>query len=120
MTGFVLALGAGCGPAAPTLSGGKPVSHWLQALHAADPKERGEAAEELGRVGAADPSACPALVEALGDADARVRGKAILGLVECGPAAKTAVPALQSLKEHDPDPGVRDYAGKALIKIQGE
>ena len=113
-------LTAGCGPAAPTLAGGKPVSHWLEALHAADPKERGEAAEELGRVGPADPSACPALIAALQDPDARVRGKAVVGLVQCGPAAKAAAPALQGLQAHDPDPGVRDYAAKALKKIQGE
>jgi HEAT repeat protein len=119
LTGFVLLLAAGCGPAAPTLAGGKPVGHWLTALHDPDPKERREAADKLGNVGPADAAACPALVEALRDPDAQVRGKAILGLVKCGPAAKTAVPALQDLKEHDPDAGVRDYAGKALAKIQG-
>jgi HEAT repeat protein len=95
------------------------VSHWLQALHDPDAKERAEAAKKLGHVGPADPSACPALVEALADPDARVRGAAILGLLECGAAAKTAVPALQDLKEHDPDAGVRNYAGQALEKIQG-
>ncbi len=62
-----------------------PASRWLQALHAADPNERREAADKLGNV---------------------------------GPAAKTAVPALQDLREHDPDPGVRSYAGRALEKIQ--
>src|SRR5262245_25707142 len=113
LAGLALALALGCTPAAPTLAGGKPVAHWLRALHAADPAERREAAEKLGNVGPADPSACPALVEALGDADARVRGAAILGLVRCGPAAKAAVPALEGLKERDPDPGVRDYAGRA-------
>lgn len=115
----VMALAAGCGPAAPTLAGGKPVSHWVEALHAPDPKERREAADKLGNVGPADPAACPALVEALKDTDAQVRGKAIVGLTKCG-AARDAVAKLQELKEHDPDPGVRDYAGKALKKIQGE
>ncbi len=114
----VLALASGCGPAAPTLAGGKPVSHWLQALHAADANERREAAEKLGNVGPADPAACPALAEALRDPDARVRGAAILGLVRCGPSAKAAVPALQDLRDHDPDAGVRNYAGRALEKIQ--
>jgi HEAT repeat protein len=116
----MLTIGAGCGPAAPTLAGGKPVSHWVEALHGPDPKARREAADKLGNVGPADPAACPALVEALKDPDAQVRGKAILGLTKCGAAAKEAMPALQDLKERDPDPGVRDYAGKALKKIQGE
>jgi HEAT repeat protein len=115
----LLALAMGCSPAAPTLAGGKPVSHWLAALHAPDAKEREEAARKLGNVGSADAAACPALVEALSDPDARVRGAAILGLLECGTAAKTAVPTLQKLKEHDPDAGVRNYAGQALEKIQG-
>jgi HEAT repeat protein len=114
----ILALTSGCGPAAPTLAGGKPVSHWLRALHGADPKERREAADKLGNVGPTDPAVVPALVEALHDSDARVREAAILGLVRCGAAAKTAVPALQDLKAHDPDLVVRDYAGRALEKIQ--
>ena len=47
------------------MAGGKPVSHWLTALHAPDAKEREEAARKLGNVGPADAAACPALVEAL-------------------------------------------------------
>jgi HEAT repeat protein len=99
------------------LAGGKPVSHWLHALHNPDPMERKEAADKLGNVGPADPAACPALADALRDPDAGVRGAAILGLVRCGSAAKAAAPALEDLKEHDPDPGVRRYAGGALEKI---
>ncbi len=117
---LILALNAGCGPAPPTLAGGKPVAHWLTALHAPDPKERREAADKLGNVGPADAAACPALVEALRDPDAQVRGKSILGLTKCGAAAKSALPTLQDLKAHDPDAGVRDYAGKAIAKIQGQ
>ncbi len=113
-----LTLASGCVPAAPTLAGGKPVAHWLRALHDSDPRERATAADKLGNVGPADPAACPALAEALHDPDARVRGAAILGLLRCGPAAKAAVPALQELREHDPDSGVRNYAGRALEKIQ--
>ena len=110
---------AGCGPAAPTLSGGKSVSHWVDALRDADPKKREEAVEKLGNVGSADPASYPALAGALKDSSARVRGAAILGIVKIRPAAKAAVPALQELKDHDPDPGVRDYAAKALKNIAG-
>ena len=64
---LALIFAAGCGPAAPTLAGGKSASHWVDALHDADPKKREEAAEKLGNVGAADPAAYPALVGALKD-----------------------------------------------------
>jgi HEAT repeat protein len=117
-TVLALTVVLGCTPAAPTRAGGKPTAHWLRALHAADPRERREAADKLGNVGPADPSACPALAAALADSDAGVRAAAILGLVRCGPAAKSAVPALAGLKEHDPDPGVRDYAARALAALQ--
>jgi len=113
------ALTVGCGPAAPTLAGGKQVNHWVEASHDADPKKREEAVEKLGNVGSADPAAYPALTSALKDPNAKVRGAAILGIVRAGPAAKGAVPILQDLKDHDPDPGVRDYAAKALKKIAG-
>lgn len=112
-----LALAVGCGPPAPTLAGGKPVGHWVQALHDPDPKKREEAAEKLGNVGSADPAAYPALTGALNDPSARVRGAAILGLVKGGAAAKTAAPTLRQLEEHDPDPAVRTYAAKALKAI---
>ncbi len=113
------ALAAGCGPATPTLSGGKPVSHWVQTLNDADPKKREEAVEKLGNVGPADPAAYPALAGALKDPSPRVRGAAILGLARGGSAAKAAEPALQDLKEHDPDAGVRDYAARALKTLHG-
>lgn len=115
--GAALALAAGCGPAAPTLSGGKPASHWVQALADADPKKREQAAEKLGNVGSADPAAYPALTGALKDPSPRVRGAAILGLAKSGTAAKGVVSTLEGLKDHDPDPGVRDYAARAIKTI---
>jgi HEAT repeats len=114
---LALIFGAGCGPAAPTLAGGKSASHWVDALHDADPKKREEAVEKLGNVGAADPAAYPALVGALKDPSAQVRCAAVLALGKPGSAAKAAVPALEDLKEHDPDPGVRNYAAKALKNL---
>jgi HEAT repeat protein len=113
------AFALGCGPAAPTMAGGKPTSHWVDALRDPDPKKREEAVEKLGNVGSADPTAYPALVGALKDPSPRVRGAVVLALGKPGSAAKAAVPALQDLKEHDPDPGVRQYAAKALKNLTG-
>src|SRR5439155_16911918 len=82
------ALLGGCGKEQPMLAGGKPVSHWVQALQNPDPKVRKQAAFKLGNVGPADPTALPALIEALKDRDAGVRREAILALLKCGPAAR--------------------------------
>jgi HEAT repeat protein len=110
---------SGCGPSAPTQAGGKPVRHWVEALQSPDARLRREAAFKLGNVGAADPTALPALVGALKDRDATVRREAVLALLKLGPAAREAVPTLIDLREHDRDLKVRGYAAKALEKLQG-
>ena len=116
---IVVAIGlSGCGKTEPTLAGGKPVSFWVQALHDPDAKLRKKAAFKLGNVGPTDPTALPALIEALHDADAGVRAEAILALVKFGPAATAAVPTLAEVQRQDQDAKVREYAGKALAKLQ--
>jgi HEAT repeat protein len=107
----------GCGEGPPTMAGGKPVSHWTEALRDPSPKVRKEAAAKLGNVGPADPAALPALSAALNDPDAAVRREAIVALVKCGPAAREAAPALEQLRQHDRDAQVRMYAGRALEKL---
>jgi len=110
----------GCSQSPPTLSGGRPVSHWVEALRSSDAKSRKEAAFKLGNVGPTDPTALPALLGALKDRDAVVRREAILALLKFGPEAREAVPALTELREHDRDPKVRDYAARALEKLQSK
>src|SRR5262245_46715420 len=57
---------AGCGRSSvPLAVHGKPVAHWLQALHESDTKSRRKAVEALGNVGAADPAVIPALIATL-------------------------------------------------------
>jgi HEAT repeat protein len=107
----------GCSKSAPTLAGGKPIEAWVAALKDPDAKTRKTAAAKLGNVGPADPAAFPALHDALKDRDAGVRCEVILALVKFGPEVKDAVPALTQLRRHDPDARVRDYAAKALEKI---
>jgi HEAT repeat protein len=110
----------GCGQVPPTLSGGKPVMHWVEVLKTSpDARSRKEAAFKLGNVGPADPAAYPALVDALKDRDARVRCEVILALVKFGSVAQDAVPVLSELCERDRDPQVRSYAARARERIQG-
>src|SRR5438067_6313867 len=112
----LIALG-GCGPATPTLAGGKPVGYWLEALHGPDAKLRKTAVFKLGNVGPADAAVVPALTTALKDRDAGVRREAILALMKCGVDAREAIPTLTELQQHDRDAHVRVYAAKALRKL---
>jgi HEAT repeat protein len=100
------------------LAGGKPVSHWVQALTDADPRLRKTAAFKLGNVGAADPAVLPALCKALADPNAVVRREVIMAVVKCGAGAHEALPALEDLRQRDPDATVRDYAQRALEKME--
>jgi HEAT repeat protein len=115
---IVAVLPVGCGKARPTLAGGKPVGHWVTALADPDPKARRLAARKLGNVGPADPAALPALTAALRDSDAGVRREAVLALLKCGPAARDTAPTLADLRQRDPDPAVRDCAGRVLEKLR--
>jgi HEAT repeat protein len=108
----------GCGSGVPRdfQVSGKPIEHWLTAIHDADPKLRLKAVRALGNVGPHHPQAIPALTEALADADGNVRAQASLALLKSGPRAKSAVPALQAASQ-DSDPSVRKCAADALKKI---
>jgi HEAT repeat protein len=108
----------GCNKGQPPLAGGKPVSHWVQALDDPDPKVRKTAAAKLGNVGTADAAALPALIKALKDKDAIVRSEVILALVKFGPEARAACPALEEVQRNDANAKVRDYAAKALEKLR--
>jgi HEAT repeat protein len=117
LVGLIL-FASGCAKSEPLLSHGQPVSHWLEALKDPNPQARKKAVTALGHVGAADPSAIPAVIGAVKDPDPAVRAEAVLALLNIGPDAKDAVPALEDART-DSDPKVRDYAVKALERIQG-
>ena len=108
----------GCGQTQPTLSGGKPLEHWVQALKDPDARVRKEAASKLGNAGPANSAVLPALIAALRDSDPKVRCEVILALVKFDADAKEAVPILTELQKSDCDARVRTYAGEALEKIQ--
>jgi HEAT repeat protein len=111
-------LAAGCAKANPTLSGGHPVSHWVEALKSRDAKERQKAVAKLGNVGPSDAAVVPALLGALKDPAAEVRRETIVALVKCGADARSALPTLANLRQSDRDAKVRDYAGRAMSKLQ--
>jgi HEAT repeat protein len=108
----------GCGRREPVLSGGKPVSYWVEALRQPDAKLRKQAAVKLGNAGPANAAVLPALRNALRDRDAAVRCEAILALLKCGPAAGEALPELVALQREDRDPRVRSYATQTVEKLQ--
>jgi HEAT repeat protein len=108
----------GCGRATPTLAGGKPVSHWVEALQSPDSATRKYAVAKLGNVGPADAAAFPALLGALKDRDAAVRREAVLAVMKAGPQAEDAVPVLTELQQKDKDAKVRVDAGRALAAIR--
>jgi HEAT repeat protein len=112
--GFAALALAGCASnGGPTLAHGKPVEHWLQALHEPDAKVRKRAADVLGNVGAVDPAVVPALAVAVQDRDRNVREAAAVALLKMGPAARDATAAL-STASRDSDPRVRTVAVRAL------
>jgi HEAT repeat protein len=120
LTGAALALlVCGCANSPPTLAGGKPVTHWVEALRGPDAKARRKAADKLGNVGPADPAVLPALMAALRDADPGVRRAAVLALLKCGPAAREAAGALAELRQRDRDAQVRACAARALARVEG-
>src|SRR5690242_604638 len=110
---------SGCAKKQPlTTVGGKSVSHWVEATHGSDAKVRKQAVIKLGNFGPSDPAVYPALVQALGDTDARVRREAILSLVKLAPHSKDAIPSLIEVQKKDGDASVRDYATRALDRLQ--
>ncbi len=116
---IVLLVVFGCGRGAtPTLAGGKPVSHWVEAMQSSDATLRKEAVFKLGNVGPSDPTVLSTVVGALKDKDAAVRSEAILAIVKFGDEAREGLLALTELRDRDRDPKVRNYAAKALEKIK--
>jgi HEAT repeat protein len=104
----------GCHKTQPTMAGNK----WAEALRDPDARVRQKAAFTLGNIGSSDPAAFPALIGALNDAEAGVRCEAILALLKLGAKAKEARTVLANLCQNDPDPRVREYAARAIRRIE--
>jgi HEAT repeat protein len=104
----------GCNKTQPTMAGHK----WAEALRDPDAKVRQKAAFTLGNIGPSDAAALPALIGALNDAEAGVRCEVILAIIKFGSKAKEARSVLASLCENDPDSRVREYATRAIRRIE--
>ena len=109
---------AGCGDAQPPLTGGKPISYWVDASRSADAPVRKQAVFKLGNAGPVDPAVLPTLMAALADKEARVRREAVLALLKMGDDAKQAIPLLLDMRAKDRDPKTREFAAKALQKLR--
>ena len=115
----LIGLVGGCSSSA-SLSGGKPVEHWVQAAKDPDAHVRRTAIAKLGNAGAAEAGAWAVVKDALHDRDAGVRREAILAVMKCGPRASEVLPSLTELEQRDPDPRVREGAAKAVRKLKAE
>jgi hypothetical protein len=119
IVGLVLIL-SGCGrsPKGPILSGGKPVSYWVDATHSPDVKLRREAVRKLGNINTADETVPMAVFAALKDTDSGVRQEAVRAVYKFGAAAKEAVPTLTELSQFDQSAQVRFAAAEAVKTLQ--
>ena len=106
---------AGCGKGTGPM-GGKPVSHWAEALRDPDATVRKKAVFKLGNIGSAE--AWPAVLGALKDVDPHVRAEAVQAVLKFGPQATDAMRALTELEKNDEDSQVRSLAGQALDKLR--
>jgi len=102
------------------VSGGRPLSEWIQDLTAPAPQTRNAAAYEIAGMGSAAAAAVPALIATLDDPIAAVRFPAVIALMEIGPAAKAAVPRLQQMEEEEINDEIAAAARRALRRIQAE
>jgi HEAT repeat protein len=115
---LTLLLLTGCAKTQPTHAGGQTVEHWVQELKNPDPKARKHAVAKLGNVGTSDSAALPGIVYALNDQDGSVRLEAIVAITKFTPAPREVIPTLSQMQKNDRDARVREYAGKALEKLQ--
>ncbi len=121
MLASVALTGTGCSreERGPTLSGGREVKSWLDALHDPKPQVRRQAVLKLGNVGDSDPAALEGLALALNDPDSLVRHDAVLAVAKFrqpGDAIKTQI---ETMSKNDKDARVRDVAQRALTRLSG-
>ncbi len=101
----------------PILAGGREVKSWVADLRGPKPQVRRQAVLKLGNVGDADATAVQALTEALKDKDNLVRRDAVLAVAKLKKPTAAIVEALKVMSQNDRDATVREYAQKALKRL---
>jgi hypothetical protein len=104
-----------CGTAKLNISSALPAL--VAAFRDSDASVRAWAAEAVGNIGEGAAGAVLALIGLL-NRDEGARNSACLALGRIGPAAKAAIPALRRALR-DPNPHVREFAARAIQKIEG-
>jgi hypothetical protein len=102
-----------CGTAKLDISSALPAL--VAAFRDSDSSVRAWAAQAVGNIGEGAASAVPALIGLLNN-DEAARNSACFALGRIGPTAKAAIPALRRAL-HDPSPQVREFAARAIQKI---
>jgi HEAT repeat protein len=84
----------------------------------ANPRRTEEIATWLQKFGPKAAPAVPALIQALSSSDVDTRLNVPLTLACVGEAGRSALPRLRELQATDPEPAVRENAGKAIQTIE--
>jgi HEAT repeat protein len=100
------------------VSGGRPLSAWIEDLKAPSAQIRNAAAYEIASMGPKAKAAVPALIVLLDDPQASVRMPATVALLEIGPAAADAIPALEKVAKDDLNDDVAAGARRALRHVR--
>jgi HEAT repeat protein len=102
----------------PLLAGGREVKSWIADLHDPTPHVRRKAVLKLGNVGDSDPAAAEGIALALHDSDAIVRRDAVSALAKLSKPNGETMAWLKVMSDRDDDPGVRDYAKRAIMHFE--
>src|SRR5438132_7363977 len=99
---------------------GRSMTAWRKDLKSRDPMARWRALTILTQVGDEElRKALPDVMNLLDDGEVLVRTQATRAITRLGPDGKPAVPQLVKMLR-DPEPSVREWAGKALKAVDQE
>ena len=108
--------------AAANISGDaeEPLSMLISILNDYGSKARLATIQNIGKLGPGAKDAVGTLIATLSTGDSQIRKACASALGSIGPDAASALPILRALAEKDSVQDVRDAAGEAILKIEGE
>src|SRR5262249_2717382 len=98
----------------------KAAQDWVRKRISEDTNEAFDIREDIAQLGGKAKPFVPELMVMLKSAVPHHRENAIETLGDIGPAAKDALPLLREIAEKDPKPHLREYAARAIKRIEGE